>query len=106
MNNLDGEFNQFKEEELQKSPKEIYDDHYKINFYEELYGFFYDTELSDSTLKKLSGSESVINDLYWFFLKYDYSSINTYEDTENLIENYIQCYLQGEKESDNGGSAM
>jgi len=80
-------FNAFKDAELQKPSEDIFNNSFKINFYTSLRNFFEDAEyFEDDVIEALLDSGiSVIDDLYWQFLKIEYYAIGTYSEIYDFI---------------------
>ena len=90
------EFVKFQEDELRKSKEEIFRDNYKIRFYDEVSSFIADNidEYMDDDVVESLDSEpyGVLDRLFDFYLDCDGASINTYEDTNNMITWYCEKY--------------
>lgn len=91
---VEDEYFKFKEETLNKSSLEVYESYYEIHFYKEIYNFIrsyddYDEEYLEC-LKKDKGH--IIDKLYQYYLKSEYSSINNYEDMLDLLKDYCWRY--------------
>ena len=89
------EFDRFYAETMEKPPKEIFADNYKIRFYEEISEFlkYNEDEIEDIHYEALSeDGDSVLSLLYDYYLKNEYASINNYSDTADLIRDYTEYY--------------
>lgn len=93
--NADAEYEAFKKAELARSKEEIFDDNYRIRFYDEMHGYLTaegaDANLNAGTARKMAKrGTSLISLLYDYFLKREYASINTWEDITDMINNYFE----------------
>lgn len=84
---INKEYEDFKNEVLLLSKKEIFGMAYKINFYHEIWSFLNDTG------RKIK-FEMSLADLYDFFLSKEFTSIASYTDVEELFGYYEEC-LEG-----------
>ena len=106
MNNVDKlkniiytEYTFFKEFWLEQPKIEIFDNAYKIRFYTNVDDFIHyldkDTFLEPEYVEcLLEDSGSVLACLWDYFLKCEYASVETYDDTRDLIENYCHKYYK------------
>lgn len=106
MNNVDllkrnvlAEFTFFKDYWLEQSKEEIFNTAYKIRFYTNIDDFIHyldkDTFLEPEYIEcLLQDNRSVISCLWDYFLKCEYASVETYDDTRDLIENYCEKYYK------------
>lgn len=90
------EYEEFKKEELIKTKEQIYDDHYKINFYENVCDFL--SSCDDGCLDLIhfeclhQTKGSIVENLYQYYLKFEYASIEHSEDILDLVISYNKKY--------------
>lgn len=92
--NVRCEFGVFRNKELLKGKCEIFEDSYKIRFYQELYSFLKGEDIElyltvDDIAEIAAKGINVISSLYDYYLKDEFSSINSWEDVRSLIKSYI-----------------
>lgn len=91
--NAEKEFEAFKDMILLKTKEEIFNDNYKIRFFDELHVFLKekDAVLSLDVSERESIAEEgtkFIEDLYYFYVKNEYASIENWEEIIYMIRNY------------------
>ncbi|MCD8372187.1 MAG: DUF3849 domain-containing protein, partial [Clostridia bacterium] len=90
---VEQEFKDFKNDELKKTPEEIFYDNYVIHVKTELSNFLQDGDLDPKYYRVLLEEKGhILDSLYDGFLDYDYSSVNNYSDTQEFIEQYCEDY--------------
>ncbi len=94
---VDIEFTEFKKYQLSRTKEQIFDNFYQIHFYDELHNYlvFCDDEyfLDKKHCKALYEDKGhILSSLYDYYLKDEYSSINSYEDVEDLLVSYNKRY--------------
>jgi hypothetical protein len=97
--NVNTEFENFKNKMLKESKEEIFDNAYKIRFYTNVWDYIQylnkDTFLEEAYIEcLLQDFQSVLTCLWDYFLKQEYASVETYDDTQDLIENYCEKYYK------------
>ena len=85
---------------LKERPEDIFNQALEIYVKTELNSFFADTELDDETYKTLArvnenSNEHLLDRLYDYFLRMEYTKIESYED----ISEWIGWFCDKEKES-------
>lgn len=95
--NAEKEFDAFKKEELLKTKEEIFNDNYKIRFYDEMYEFLgYAESLFDFKIRELRFIESegtdFIRQIYDYFLGCEYASIASYDEITQMVHDYCEKY--------------
>ena len=90
--NAEVEFKIFKNLELEKGKKEIFEDNYEIRFYDAIHEFLTSENLLQSDELEVISSESVnfIGLLYDYYLKNEHASITTWEDITDMISRYCR----------------
>ncbi len=89
------EFSSFMMEYKNKEALDIVKDSYKINFYKELYQYLTDenTDLEEIQFKALYNQKGkVLESLYDYYLKNEFTSINSYSEINDLIVSYNSRY--------------
>lgn len=95
--NATQEFNEFYATEMEKTKEGIFDDYYKIHFYNELKDFLTaDGEthyLNEDGFRCLyQDGKSVLACLYDYYLKDEYASTVNWEEISDFINNYNEKY--------------
>lgn len=89
------EYAAFKETQLQKTPKEVFENHYEILVKTELYEVISEREeyLTSTDFEGLYDlDEGVLNQLYDEFLSFEFASVNTYGETAEFIKNAVDFW--------------
>lgn len=97
--NIAAEFEKFKQNMLTTSKLNIFEESYKINFYTQIFEFLtYEKPILDIEFYVVLLKEDenhIIQSLWDYYLKIEDSSVNTWNDIEELIKNYIIRYYYG-----------
>ena len=104
--NAEKEFAAFYNAEIQKSKDEIFNDSYEIRFYDEMRTFLTSegTNMDEMCYRSIAeDGEAAIGLIYYYYLKDEYSSINTWEDIVDMVNAYCKKYHQNIM---NGGSEL
>ena len=93
------EYTFFKDYWLRQSKENIFNAAYQIRFYTNVDDFIHyldkDTFLEPEYVKcLLKDKGSVLACLWDYFLKCEYASVETYDDTRDLIKNYCEKYYK------------
>jgi hypothetical protein len=80
----------FKTMTLAKKKEEIFNDCGKIYFYNEMFDYLTDVELTEEQYLLLKGSSGdyshIIGKLYQYYLKFENVSVESYEEIKNFLE--------------------
>ena len=101
MKNINDEFALFYDDELKKSKDEIFDDCAKIRFYKSIYEYIghvfgdlsYMEHYYGMVLALLREPFGLIGLLYDFYLSKEGYSINTYDDIDTMIADYVTALM-------------
>lgn len=85
MDRIINEFNEFKKEVLSLSKEEIFEEHFKINFYCEVKECIVDMKLELKESTTLFG-------LWEFFLDREFASTDNYDSIIEMIKEYEEEY--------------
>lgn len=96
--NVKKEFDKFKSQMLKQSPKAIFESAGKIFFYEEIYTYISENDLSENfsaeKLKVLYDcGENIISLLYDEYLSREYSTVSSWDGIYDLIERFLEVKL-------------
>lgn len=94
-NSIIKEFDEYKQKLTSKSTDDVFNNHYEIHVKTELREVLLTEEgyLYDNAYKALYEEKGYILELlYNDFLSKDYSSVNTYEETADFINSYVEEY--------------
>lgn len=87
-------FEDFKKKMLEKSKEEIFNNNYEIRFYDEMYEFFTgggSESLGEHTVVVLySLGRNLLNLLYDDYIGREYSSINSWDDICEWLDQYAE----------------
>lgn len=84
------EYNLFKYEMLSRTRREIYDSCNLIHFYECLWEYFIYTEkMEQEFVQKVKISDHLMGELYHYYLKTEYLSVETWSGIEELLRCYV-----------------
>ncbi len=87
---IEAEYNIFKQEILSMNAEEIFNACNKIRFYESVMEYFrYNTIAVDMVVKICENSDSLLQELWQLYLKYENLQIESWSD----IANMLVCYL-------------
>jgi hypothetical protein len=99
LKNIEKEFDKFRDDNLKQTKEQIFEDYFKINFYCEVRTFLNESELSDRQYERLAeDGGSLLNALWEKYLKWEDISVGSYEDIENLIDEYIRYATEDQDE--------
>lgn len=91
---IEVEFFNFKTLQLTKTKEEIFNNYYEIRFYNEMFDYLTDVELSDeeySLLRSSAGNyQSVIGRLYEQFSKMEEVSIENYSEIRIFLDSVFE----------------
>lgn len=89
--NLDEEITDFRERSLAQSPQEIYDDAYRIHFYEFMYDYLSSEKFTAKEYKAfLEADNTFINNLWRQSLSWEDFKVGNIVDASCLVDAYIQ----------------
>lgn len=88
--NAEIEFNEFKDDELEKSKEEIFEDNYKIRFFDEMHEFLISENLLQSYELSVIAKHGTafISHLYDFYLGSEYAAITNWEEVVDMIADF------------------
>lgn len=91
INNINKEYNVFKNSILLKKPQEIYSSYGEIYFYECIYEYFQYNENIDSNFINIAyNTKNIIAKLKYLYESKDYLTIHTWSGIDDIIEYYIK----------------
>lgn len=86
---IEAEYNIFKQEILSMNAEEIFNACNKIRFYESVMEYFrYNTIAVDMIVKFCESSDSLLQELWQLYLKYENLQIESWSDIANMLEWY------------------
>lgn len=86
------EYTKFKEDMISKSKEKIFSEAYQIYVKDEIF-FFIQNELEvldEKEVVVLEKHNDILSLLYDYFLHHEYASVQTMDDTANLIRGFLQ----------------
>lgn len=91
------EFDEFRADMLTRTKEEIFNNNYGIRFYTELHAFltseYIGDHLDDKNMEGLYQDKgAILSELYSYYLHEEYSSINNWGDTADLVRDYNERY--------------
>ena len=89
------EYAAFKEAQLQRTPKEVFENHYEIHVKTELYEVITegDEYMNCADFEGLYDlGDGVLDQLYDEFLSFEFASVNTYGETAEFIKNAVEFW--------------
>ena len=99
------EYQAFKNRMLQLSAEEVYNHCYEIHVKIELYEVIMENCLSDELYGVLAQfGEGLLDYLYNDFINTEYASVNTFDDTEDFIEDSMKYWLETRNGGDGNGN--
>lgn len=85
--NMQKEYQKYKEHILELSPDQIYERCGEIYFYHCMYDYFMcNEELSDAVVTKMKTSKNLIAECWGVYLKYERLSCDSWKDIDELLK--------------------
>ena len=99
------EYQAFKKRMLQLSAEEVYNHCYEIHVKIELYEVIMENCLSDELYDNMAlFGDGLLDYLYNDFINTEYASVNTFDDTEDFIEDSIKYWMDTRNGGDSDGN--
>ncbi len=93
---IEEEFEKFKEDMLMKSAEDVFYKSFEIHVKTELFDTLQGMDMDEKYYRALYEEKGgILQSLYDDFISSDYSSVNSYEETEEFIEGYCEEYHKG-----------
>lgn len=93
--NIEREFNEFKEKQIALGPEIMFENVGKIHFYKEIYTYITEINLNIDlgwhNVKKLADNSNLIALLYDEYLSKEHLSVDNWECIREILDSFLKC---------------